>query len=237
MKCVSCNTEHDENFCPNCGQRNGVMRITISSIVESTFSTFVNMDRGFLFNLKSLFLAPKKTVLEYIKGKRKGILNPISYLILTISLYLIIITIVRIPKDPTDIISSPKSGIRKIAYEIGYLLRAYIKYFWIFSIIPLGATLKLLFRKHNFPEYLAISSFIIGQATAIGIVSYLLFKIPLFFDPVVFGVISLLIFKIFKQKNNVFESLLITFAALILFILQWIVLIIILGVLKVQFDF
>ncbi|CAM1371689.1 DUF3667 domain-containing protein [Tenacibaculum xiamenense] len=237
MECVSCNTEHDENFCPNCGQRNGVLRITMSSIIGSTLSTFINMDRGFLFNLKSLVITPKQTITDYIKGKRRGILNPMSYLILSITFYIVIITLIPIPKDPNDVVNVPKTGIGKIAYEIGILLRVHIKYFWIFSIIPLGSSLRLIFGKYNYPEHLAISSFIIGQATIIAVVSYILFRIPLFFDPIVFGVISWLIFKIFKQKNNTGESLVMTFATILFFVIQWFIFLILIGVLKTQFDF
>ena len=57
------------------------------------------MDKGFLFNLKMLFLNPKSITVEYILGKRKGILNPISFLILSVSLYLILEGLLRVPKE------------------------------------------------------------------------------------------------------------------------------------------
>ena len=47
------------------------------------------MEKGFLFNLKTLFVDPHKIVSEYISGRRKNIYNPISYLIITVTLYLI----------------------------------------------------------------------------------------------------------------------------------------------------
>ena len=46
------------------------------------------MDRGILFNLKNLTLHPKRTIINYINGKRRYILNPVSYAIITISIYL-----------------------------------------------------------------------------------------------------------------------------------------------------
>ena len=80
MKCISCELNHNEQYCPNCGERNGVERITISTILGSTFSTITNMDKGFLFNLKSLFLKPRKITTDYISGKRKGILKSHSHI-------------------------------------------------------------------------------------------------------------------------------------------------------------
>ena len=72
MICVSCTNEHQENFCPNCGERAGIPRITFKTISEDIFSTLTNMDKGFLFNIKALFLHPRKITIDYVLGKRKG---------------------------------------------------------------------------------------------------------------------------------------------------------------------
>ncbi|HIP37146.1 MAG TPA: DUF3667 domain-containing protein [Crocinitomix sp.] len=198
MNCVACNNEHDENFCPNCGEKKGVKRITVVSMIEDALSSVTSMDRGFLFNLKSLVLKPQKITVGYINGKRKGILNPISYLIFSITIYLIIISVFKIPRDLSFINSAPKSSMHEIGNEIGYFIRGHLKFFWILSIFPLGLSLKIIFKKYNYLEHLAISSFIIGQATLAGVISYLLFKMPLIFDPIVYTVICWLIYKIYK---------------------------------------
>ena len=85
MICISCHTEHNENFCPNCGERAGVKKITFRSTIEDAFSTLTNMDKGFLFNIKALVINPQKLTTDYLIGKRRGILNPISFLIISIS--------------------------------------------------------------------------------------------------------------------------------------------------------
>ena len=54
MICLSCDNDHNENFCPDCGEKSGVKKITFSSTIEDALSGLINMDRGFLFNLKSL---------------------------------------------------------------------------------------------------------------------------------------------------------------------------------------
>lgn len=232
MKCISCGLSHNEQYCPNCGERNGVERITISTILGSTFSTITNMDKGFLFNLKSLFLKPRKITTDYISGKRKGILNPISYLIFSITIYLVVIAILKTPSEPRNISTVPKPELGKIAYEVGFFIHKYIKYFWILSIIPLGLSLKLVFKKYNYPEHIAISAFIIAQATIIGILSYLLFRIPLILDPIIFISIFILIFRIFKKNNNTIELLLMTLGASALFIIQCVLILVIIGIIK-----
>jgi len=175
-----------------------------------------------------MLLRPKKITTDYVKGKRKGVLNPISYLIFATTFYIIVITIFKAPKEVESIGNDPKN----LGYEAGRFIREYIKYFWILSIIPLGISLKLIFRKFNYPEHLAISSFIIAQSTIIGIGSYLILKIPLILDPVVFGSMFFLIFKIFKRENDTIESTLLTISALFLFVVQWILIIATIGFLN-----
>ena len=225
MTCISCNLSHNENYCPNCGERNGVKKITITSILEDAFSSVTNMDKGFLFNCKALILRPQKITTNYIHGKRKGILNPISFLIISITIYLIIITVFRTPKVVDEISTISKSSLQKTANEVGLFIREYLKYFWILTIIPLGLSMRLVFKKYNFLEHLSISSFVIGQATLIGVVSYLIFKIPLIFDPIVYIAISWMIYRIFKDKYKL-EVGLLSFVVLILFVIQLTVIIV-----------
>lgn len=220
MICVSCNNEHNDKYCPNCGEKNGIKKITLASIIEDAFSSVTNMDRGFLYNIKALILKPQKLITDYILGKRRGILNPISFLIFSVTIYLIVISVFETPKELNEINSNTKSSLEKVTNEVGTFIRTNIKYFWILSIIPLGLSLKLAFNKYNYLEHLAISSFVIGQATLAAVISHLLFKIPLIFDPIVYLSILWLIYKIFKNKRNKTESFLISFAILFVFVVQ-----------------
>lgn len=232
MNCISCNFEHNEKYCPNCGERKETKKITLSSIVEDSFSSVTNMDKGFLFNIKALFLNPRKITIDYVLGKRKRIFNPISFLILSITIYIIVITFFKVPKELAQENNITKSQLKKVGNYVGLFIRTYLKYFWILCIIPLGISLKLFFRKYNFTEHLAISSFIIGQATLIGILSYLVFRFPLIFDPVVYLTILWLVYKIFKNNNNRIEAILISTTVLILFIIQLIIIAGTIGVIK-----
>ena len=231
MNCINCNYEHNEKYCPNCGERKGTKKTTLSSIVEDSFSSITNMDRGFLFNIKALFLDPKKIAIDYVLGKRKGILNPISFLILSITIYIFVISFFTVPKELIQENSLTKSQLEKVSNYVGRFLRTYLKYFWVLCTIPLGMTLKLFFRQYNFKEHLAISSFIIGQATLIGVLSFIVLRFPLIFDPVVYLAILWLVYKIFKNDNKI-KAILKSTMVLILFIIQLIIIIGIMVVIK-----
>lgn len=230
MICIVCKTEHNANFCPNCGEKAKIKKITFKSIIEDAFSTITNMDKGFLYNLKMLFVNPKSISIDYILGKRKGILNPISFLILSVTMYLIMESLLRIPKDNTGILNLPEVYVGKVAYAAGKYVHSFFKYFWILSIIPLAISTKLIFGKYNFTEHLAINSFVLGQATLIGLISYLVLKIDMPINPLVYLLILWLMYRIFMTRKDKLKTFLMSFITLILFILQLIIITLGIGV-------
>ncbi len=220
MICISCNNEHEEKFCPNCGEKNGVKKITLPSIMEDTFISVTDMDKGFLYNLKSLVLNPKRITSDYINGKRKGILNPVSFLILSITFYLVMITFFKMPRPlgEKEVILGTTYG--KFGYVIGKFITTNLKFFWILSIIPLATSIQLIFKKYNLIENLAISSFIMGLAILASGIGYLFFRIPIIFDPVLYLVIMWLVYKVFNEPKNRSEVFILAASVLFLFILH-----------------
>ena len=220
MICISCKTTYDTNFCPNCGERSGVKKITLTSILEDALATLTNMDKGFLYNVKTLTLHPKTVAINYILGKRKGILNPISFLILSVTVYLIVEGLFIPPLADIGTETLPKAYVSRVAYSAGKYVHTYFKYFWILSTIPLALSTTLVFRKYNFMEHLTINSFIIGQATLIGLISYAILKVDMVINPLVYLCIFWLVYRIFMVKKNKLETGIMSVGVMVLFILQ-----------------
>lgn len=218
MNCISCNLEHESNYCPNCGEKKDVKKITLTSMMNYTFLSITNMEKGLLLNIKLMFINPQKFVNEYIKGKRKNILNPVSFLILSITIYLIIEAFFKITKSRIPP-NSDFQSIQNTAYNGGRVFKAYFNYFWILFIIPLSGITRILFKRYNYPEHLVINAVVMAQATLLSTISYIIFKIPLLFDPILYITLAILIFRIFKQKNNALETISLTFITLLFFII------------------
>lgn len=213
MSCINCNTEFEGGFCPTCGEKKNVDRITFQSITTSVFSGLLDMDKGLLFNLKNLTLYPKTTILQYINGKRRNILNPISYAIITISIYLFVDSLLprgirsQVDKPATDIFGADIDEARKISVEVGHFLRSKMKFMWLSFAIYSALFTKLFFRKYNYFEHLAISAFILGHATILAILSRLVYNRELLiFNFLVYIYMSILIYKVFKNPKDVFGS-------------------------------
>lgn len=233
MKCISCKSDHEFAYCPFCGEKAGVKKITFSSIAADSFSSFTAMDKGFLFNFKMLIIKPKTLVNDYLGGKRKGIFNPVSFLILSVSLYLILEGLLEPPKITRQGPKLPEAYLGQVAVTGGYYLHQYFKYFWVIAILLLSFSTRLLFGKYNFTEHLAINAFILGQATIIGLLSYLFIRIGLVFNPLVYLVIFALNFSIFLSNKEYFEGFFKSLLVLVFFILQLLAIALGLGVIFV----
>lgn len=235
MVCVSCKNEHIENFCPNCGERADVPKITFKSMFAEAFSTITNMDKGFLLNLKSLTLNPKELITSYLQGKRKGIFNPISFLIISVTIYLIIDSFMAssIEDVASNNSSRPKSKIYLLTYEAGYFIASYLKYFWLLTIFWFGISTKIIFGKYDYAEHLTISSFIIGYATLFGLIGLLFFDwSDLLFNPFVYLSFLLILYQLFKDEKDKTETIVLSFLSVILFIIQLILIIVVIGLFR-----
>ncbi|WP_445012636.1 DUF3667 domain-containing protein [Aquimarina mycalae] len=164
------------------------------------------MDKGFLFNLKYLIIAPKKTILNYIQGKRKRLFNPISYAIITITIYLIIQSQLGISNiSSSDQIERSNPELYSLSYKTGQIIAQYSKFFWLLNILFLSLFTRLFFKRFNFFEHLAINSLIVGHSTLFGIMFYVFKSVPPIFNPIIFFYILFLLYMVFYTKGNRFE--------------------------------
>ncbi len=205
MNCINCHFSHEYKHCPNCGQSSEVPKITFSTIFDHAFSTFANMDKGILYNIKMLTWKPRELVIDYLQGKRRGIFNPISYLIIMSTLYILVESSHFSFFGNNDFDSSrniSSAGLHSFGYKIGRFLKYSFKYFWILSAVWLGVGNKIVFGKYNFAEHLAISALIIGHATLLTTVWQLLFGGLILFNPFTYGLILWMCYSVFKEDDE-----------------------------------
>ena len=134
MHCITCGTEHDSTFCPNCGEKAVVPPITFQTMLQDLLANSIGTQKGFFYNFRNLFSQPRLLVESYLKGRRNNIQNPASYLFIAVTLYLIVDALIdrRASTQPLE------SEIYSMGYAAGQFIRAYFKYFWILSIFWLS---------------------------------------------------------------------------------------------------
>ncbi len=232
MVCIACQNEHNNNFCPNCGEKAGIRRITLTSVVKEAFSSITNMDKGFLYNLKTLALHPQQLIIDYIKGRRKGINNPITFLILSTTIYIILESFVELPISVPNNANVEKSRIFLAGKEAGHLMKTYLKYYWILSVFFLSSSTRLMFGKYNFIEHLTINSFILGFATLLGLFGLIVFKWHLLFNLFIYVIILIMLYRVFETKKDKIGTAVQALFAIFLFFIQLFIVIFLIGYLR-----
>lgn len=176
MICKNCDATIDTKFCPGCGQKAEIHRITIGHLLHEFFHVMTHADKGILLLIKELIKRPGFVIKEYIEGRRKKYFNPISFIVITSAI---------------GAIFSFKSGyyaaLNKIQYgrpsetaqEASEIAANNAKLLGLFLIVPIYSFLSWLFfwrPRYNFAEHVVLQSYSIGM---LYIVQSLIF-IPLF---------------------------------------------------------
>jgi len=93
LECLNClmPLRGDENFCPNCGQKNDVRKLRVSHFFSEFLAGFISYDSTLWRTLKPIMLSPGKVSLEYIKGKRKSYVNPFRFYFSVSIIYFLVI--------------------------------------------------------------------------------------------------------------------------------------------------
>ena len=90
--CLNCNVTLDgeENFCPNCGQRNNINQLSFKLFVEEFFGDVFSYDSRLWGTVFPLILKPGKVAYEFVSGKRKEFVNPFrTYLTVSLIFFLV----------------------------------------------------------------------------------------------------------------------------------------------------
>ena len=83
MTCSNCNQplQQDENFCPNCGQKNTDLNISVRELAMDFFEDFFSFDTKFFNTIPPLIFKPGKVPKDYIDGKRVSHIPPLRIFI------------------------------------------------------------------------------------------------------------------------------------------------------------
>lgn len=89
-ECLNCGTEVTDKFCPHCGQKIEVKRLGWRNMIEEINYFFFIEDGGFFKTVRELTIRPGRLYKNYLDGKRKKYEEPISFLLICITLFILI---------------------------------------------------------------------------------------------------------------------------------------------------
>jgi len=93
--CKNCGEKVIGNYCSHCGQKILEERISFHYIWHEVLHFFTHFEKGFLFTSWSMLAKPGKVVTDFVKGKRKVYQQPVSFFLIWITMYLLLLYIVE----------------------------------------------------------------------------------------------------------------------------------------------
>lgn len=92
--CKNCETEnpHHYSYCPRCGQKTTLHRLSLHDIVHEAFHYFTHADKGLLQLIRDLAIKKGKVAREFVEGKRKKFYPPLTFFFLVIAINVFVST-------------------------------------------------------------------------------------------------------------------------------------------------
>ncbi len=89
--CPSCDEARIGAFCHACGQPFLTERITLRSLARQFAERFLKLERGLIGTFRAMFVRPGTVALDYIRGRQRPYVNPLSYLLIGAAVSLLIL--------------------------------------------------------------------------------------------------------------------------------------------------
>ncbi|MDW3650015.1 MAG: DUF3667 domain-containing protein [Bacteroidia bacterium] len=178
MLCKNCSQKVKGNFCQNCGQKTNVGRIDFNYLIKEVPQSFFQLDRGFFFTVRELFLRPGHSLREFIGGKRKNFYKPIAFVLITSTLYVLSTYLMGTKTFMAEMLIGFTEGIQASDFQNGgktvdWIVKnqSYLA-FLVLPIFSLASYLAFIRSDYNYIEHLILNLYISGQQMLI----YLMFS-------------------------------------------------------------
>jgi hypothetical protein len=182
IPCKNCQQPVAEKFCPRCGQKASVARITLKRFFIDLPHAVFHLDSGFLFNVWELFKRPGIAIREYLGGKRKPFYHPASYLVIALIVNYLVVKITNLHfYDEGELVTmhplAAKAIIDYDAMQWWFLEHTYVYILVAIttSSLFLFGIFRLMKMSFNLAETAAIVLFTIAQGVLIQSAIYLSF--------------------------------------------------------------
>lgn len=178
--CQKCKSEFHGNYCSNCGHPQEIERIN-SRYIMSEIGSVLNLQKGFFFTIKELFIRPGQNIKRFISEDRNRLVKPIMFILICSLTYTIIEQIFEFKDGYIDLQFDGSDSAISLIFQ--WITQNY-GYSNILMSVFVAIWIKIFYRKYNynFYEILILLLFISGMemmiASFLGILESLT-KIPI----------------------------------------------------------
>jgi len=183
--CKNCNSSIEGNFCNYCGQKK--IEFNAHHLIDN-LTDGLEFKRGLFYNLKVLTFTPATAMKDYMEGRTKPFLNPISYA-------LIVLTVLFLTG-----IKVPESDFGPLATNFQYFLHYLVFTFPI--MYGLGSYLAYVSKGYNYIQHLILSMLLISHFILICIIPFLqIHENLLFLSPIIFLIYTIWIYQLLFKEH------------------------------------
>ena len=149
MSCKNCKRPLliEDKFCSDCGAQVVTQKLTVKKVIHEFSERYLSLDNKFITTFKTMFTHPEWVVNGYLDGLRMRYVNPISYLIIAVTLSSINVYLMRNGYFG-EIDYASMSGNQKTPFDMKDYMNSVYDYnsILVFSILPLLALVsKIVF--------------------------------------------------------------------------------------------
>lgn len=176
--CKNCGTRSELYYCPACGQRTSVYKVTFKETFDDLADSLFTVNAPLIITFKLLVINPGKLFIAYLEGQRRKFYKPVPFFLLTTLVYLLIRSLLGInifENESIVVQDSPETGELLTKGREFMLLN--INNLLFFFVFTLAFVSKLFFYKRNtLAELLAVSFYLVGMYTIIVTLNLFLIK-------------------------------------------------------------
>jgi hypothetical protein len=176
--CKNCGTRSELRYCPACGQRISVYKVTFRETLDDLMDSLFTVNAPLIITLKSLILNPGKLFTSYLEGQRRKYYKPVAFFLLTTLIYLIIRSLLGINIfENSSIVVEDSAETGELLTKGRNFMLLNINNLLFFFVFTLAFFNKLFFySKQTLAEYLAIAFYLVGMYTIIVTLNLFLIK-------------------------------------------------------------
>jgi hypothetical protein len=170
MNCKNCGHSVDGKFCSHCGQNSKVDRINLLNFLNEISESVFQINKGFFYTTRELFVRPGNSLNEFLNGKRKNHFKPIAYVLTLSTIYFLATQVTNQNTWLDHFITGARDGItgKNSTIEIPKMLTWFSKNFayatlLLLPVFSLASYLSFFKFGKNYLEHFVVNSYITGQ--------------------------------------------------------------------------
>jgi len=176
--CKNCGTISELHYCPACGQRISVYKVTFKETFEDLADSLFTVNAPLIITLKLLIINPGKLFTSYLEGQRRKYYKPVAFFLLTTLVFILIRSLIGINVfENSNIVVQDSAETGELLTKGRNFMLLNINNLLFFFVFTLALCTKLFFySKQTLAEYLAVAFYLVGMYTIIVTLNLFLIK-------------------------------------------------------------